>query len=153
MRVMTIRTLAPLRFYLAVLLLALFALGAQAAGAAQRGAARHHKLIFQVSDDDPKKWNLTLLNAHNVQTDLGARNVAIEIVVYGPAIGMLRIESEVAPRVDEAIKSGIRIVACENTMRGMGLTEADMLPDLHYTRTGVVYLMKKEEQGYAYVRP
>lgn len=116
-------------------------------------AGKRHKLVFQVSDDDPKKWNLTLINARNVQAELGRRNVAIEIVVYGPAIDMLRLESEVAPGVDEAIRSGIRLIACENTMHGIGLTSADMLPKLHYTRSGVVYLMRKQEHGYAYVKP
>jgi uncharacterized protein len=116
-------------------------------------SVKHHKLVFQVSDDDPRKWNLTLGNARNVQSELGEHLVDIDIVVYGPAIDMLRIESEVAPRVDEAIKKGIRVVACENTMRAMSLTSADMLPGLHYTRSGVVYLMQKQEQGYAYVRP
>jgi uncharacterized protein len=115
--------------------------------------AKHHKLVFQVSDDDSRKWNLTLGNARNVQSELGENKVDIEIVVYGPAIDMLRIESEVAPRVDEAIKKGIRLVACENTMRAMNLTSADMLPGLNYVRSGVVYLMRKQEQGYAYVRP
>lgn len=115
--------------------------------------ARQHKVVFQVSDADSGKWNLTLINARNVQTELGKKNVAIEIVVYGPAIDMLKIESEVGPGVDEALKSGIRIVACENTMRGQHLSTEDMLPHIRYTRTGVVYLMRKQEQGYAYIRP
>lgn len=112
-----------------------------------------NKVVFQISDSDPKKWNLTLSNALNVITELGKKNVAMEIVVYGPAIDMLRIESQVAPRIDEVIDLGVKVVACENTMRGMHLTNADMLPALHYTRSGVVYLMKKQQEGYAYIRP
>lgn len=112
-----------------------------------------NKIVFQVSDSDSAKWNLTLINALNVITDLGKRNVSMEIVVYGPAIDMLRIESQVAPRIDEVIALGVKVVACENTMRGMQLTDADMLPRLHYTRSGVVYLMKKQQEGYAYIRP
>lgn len=141
---------------LATVLLALLGLGLQLADVGQRSgiaSGKPHQLVLQVSDDDPRKWNLTLINARNVQKALGTRNVAIEIVVYGPAIDMLRIESEVGPGVDEAIKSGIKLVACENTMHGLHLTPADMLPDIDYTRTGVAYLMEKQEQGYAYVRP
>ncbi len=112
-----------------------------------------HRAVFQVSDDDPRKWNLTLINARNVQAELGKTNVALEIVVYGPAIDMLRIESEVAPGVDEAIESGIDVVACENTMIGLHITPMDMLPKIKYTRSGVAYLIKKQAQGYAYIRP
>jgi len=134
----------------------LFAVGINVSTAGERishAARKMHKVIFQVSDGDPRKWNLALINAKNVQAELGKDNVAIEIVAYGPAIDMLRIESEVEPRVDEAIRNGVKIVACENTMHGLHLTSADMLPHIHYTRTGVVYLMEKQEQGYAYIRP
>ena len=137
-------------------LLILFSIGSNASMAGEKNAPaarKPHKVVFQVSDDDPRKWNLTLINAKNVQAELGKDKVAIEIVAYGPAIDMLRIESEVEPRVDEAIRSGIKVVACENTMHGLHLTTADMLPHIHYTRTGVVYLMEKQEQGYAYIRP
>ncbi|MFN3397581.1 MAG: hypothetical protein ACK4ZS_03490, partial [Sulfurimicrobium sp.] len=114
----------------------LFAIGVNASMAGEKvshTARKMHKVVFQVSDDDPRKWNLTLINAKNVQAELGKDNVAIEIVAYGPAIDMLRIESEVGPRVDEAIRNGVKVVACENTMHGLHLTSADMLPHIHYT--------------------
>lgn len=124
------------------------------AGESTAPTARNlHKVVFQVSDGDPKKWNLTLVNANNVQAELGKDNVVIEIVAYGAATDMLRIESEVGPRVDEAIQNGVRVVACELSMRGLNITTEDMLPRIHYTRSGVVYLMEKQEQGYAYIRP
>ncbi len=50
----------------------------------------------------PRKWNLALNNARNIQTDLGAANVDIEIVTYGPGIGMLKADSVVGNRVEEA---------------------------------------------------
>lgn len=120
---------------------------------AQDPAVKPYRAVFQVSDGDPRKWNLTLINARNVQKEMGKTNVAIEIVVYGPAIDMLRIESEVGPGVDEAIQSGIDIVACENTMIGLHISAMDMLPNIKYTRSGVAYLIEKQTQGYAYIRP
>ena len=111
------------------------------------------KVIFQVSDADPKKWNLALNNAKNVQTDLGKENVEIEIVAYGPGIGMLKLESEVGNRITEAAGSGVKVVACENTMKGQKLTKDDMLANIGYVKAGVVELMQKQQQGYAYIRP
>lgn len=140
----------------AAALLILFACGANHSMAGEKtapAARKAHKVVFQVSDGDPKKWNLTLINAKNVQAELGKDNVAIEIVTYGAATDMLRIESEVGPRVDEAIQNGVKVVACELSMRGLQITTADMLPHIHYTRSGVVYLMEKQEQGYSYIRP
>ena len=43
-------------------------------------AVPESRVVIQVSDADPGKWNLALNNARNLQTDLGAANVAIEIV-------------------------------------------------------------------------
>jgi uncharacterized protein len=118
-----------------------------------QAVATRQKAVFQVSDADPQKWNLALNNAKNVQDDLGAGAVDLEIVVYGPGIGMLKLESPVATRVAEAMKSGVAVVACENTMKGQKLTRADMLPDLTYVKAGVVELMTRQREGYAYIRP
>jgi hypothetical protein len=116
-------------------------------------AAAKNKLVFQVSDADPQKWNLTLNNVRNVIDDLGSDNVDLEVVVYGPGIGMLKGDSPVAKRVADALKGGVKVVACENTMKGQHLVYADMLPDIGYVPAGVVELMKKQQQGYAYIRP
>ena len=122
------------------------------AAQAQTGAAKN-KVVFQVSDADPAKWNLTLNNAKNVQDDLGADAVQLVIVVYGPGIGMLRQDSVVGNRVGDALKKGVAIVACENTMTTQKLVKEDMLPHIGYVKAGVVELMKKQQEGYAYIRP
>lgn len=111
------------------------------------------KLVIQVSDADPKKWTLALNNAANVQEDLGKENVDVEIVAYGPGLGMLKLESEVGDRVKGALQEGVKVVACENTMRKQKLTQGDMLPNLGYAKAGVVELMSKQAEGYAYIRP
>lgn len=124
-----------------------------AAGHAQSAPAKPNKVVLQVSDGDAKKWGLALNNAYNVQNDLGADTTDLEIVVYGPAIGMLKSDSPVAARVASAMKSGIKVVACENTIAAQKLTKGDMLPHIGYVPAGVVELMKKQQQGYAYIRP
>jgi intracellular sulfur oxidation DsrE/DsrF family protein len=121
--------------------------------AAQQPAGAKSKLVMQVSDGDTAKWNLALNNAKNVQVDLGAANVDIEIVAYGPGIGMLKADSVVGNRVGEAMASGVKVVACENTMHGQKLTKADMLNGVSYAPAGVVEIMQKQQQGWAYIRP
>lgn len=120
---------------------------------AQSAAGQRSKVVVQVSDGDPAKWNLALNNARNVQVDLGARNVDIEIVAYGPGIGMLLANSSVSPRVEEALAAGVKIVACENTMKGQKLARTDMQDGIGYVQAGVVELIVKQQQGYAYIRP
>ena len=111
------------------------------------------KVVLQMSEADPAKWNLALNNAKNIQTDLGAANVDVELVAYGPGIGMLKADSIVGSRVDEAMAAGVRVVACENTMRNQKLTPADMLNRISYVPSGVVVIMQRQQQGWAYIRP
>jgi len=116
-------------------------------------AAPRAQVVIQMSDADPAKWNLALNNARNLQTDVGAANIDVELVAYGPGIGMLKADSVVANRVEEALGAGVKVVACENTMRGQKLTRDDMLPKVDYVAAGVVELMRKQQQGWAYIRP
>ena len=114
---------------------------------------KRHKIVIQVSDSDPAKWNLALNNAKNLQDDVGASNVDIEIVAYGPGIGMLKMESPTGSRVSDAMNARIKVIACENTMRGQKLTKDDMLPAISYVPAGVTEIMKKQSDGWAYLKP
>lgn len=142
------------RLTCAALSAALFASGlALGSAAAAETTLPANKVVIQVSDSDPAKWKLALNNARNVQADLGAANVAIEIVAYGPGIGMLKADSAVAGGVDDAIGSGVKVVACQNTMHSQKLTNVDMLNKIGYVPAGVVELVQKQQQGWAYIRP
>lgn len=123
------------------------------ASAQAKPQASKNRIVFQVSDGDPMKWGLALSNMRNVQVELGDDEVDVELVAYGPGIGMLKGDSPMAKRISEALKSGVKVVACENTMKGQKLVYTDMLPDIGYVPSGVVELMRKQQQGYAYVRP
>ena len=116
-------------------------------------AASREKVVIQVSDPDSVKWNLALNNAKNIQQSYGEGKVDVEIVVYGPGIGMLKADSIVGNRIEDAKSAGVKVVACENTMKANKLTKADMLSDTSYVPSGVVELIKKEKAGYAYIRP
>jgi intracellular sulfur oxidation DsrE/DsrF family protein len=134
---------------LAALVAAPFATAAP--GDAAPGA--RNRVVIQVSDADPAKWNLALNNARNIQADLGAANVDVEIVAYGPGIGMLKLDSTVASRIGEAAAAGVKVVACENTMKAQKLARGDMLEGLGYAPAGVVEIMARQQQGWAYIRP
>ena len=134
----------------AVLALGLsFGLGA----AVQAAEPAKQKLVIQVSDGDPAKWNMALNNAKNVQQELGAGKVEIEIVAYGPGIGMLKAEATISNRISEARQAGVQVVACQNTMTSLHLSKDDMQPGISYAPSGVVEIMRLQGQGWSYVRP
>jgi hypothetical protein len=106
-----------------------------------------------VSDNDPAKWNLALNNARNVQADLGKANVQVEIVAYGPGLAMLKAESPVSARLAEALDGNVGLLACVNTMENTKTTKSDMYGGIGYVQAGVTHIMKRQKEGWAYIRP
>lgn len=138
-----------------LLLAALLTAGALSLGgcATHMQAPAPHRVVFQVSDNDPAKWNLTLNNAKNVLQEYGSRPVQVEIVAYGPGIGMLKADSTAANRVTEATASGVQVVACQNTMKAQKLSTTDMNASIAYVPAGVVEIMARQREGWSYIRP
>lgn len=128
-------------------------LGAALPGLALAQAAPvRNRALFQVTDNDPARWNMILNNMQNLREGVGSEGAEIELVAYGPGLLMLRADSSVKQRIAEALKSGVKVNACQNTMTGMKLVPADMLPDIGYVPSGVVEVMRKQQQGWAYIR-
>jgi intracellular sulfur oxidation DsrE/DsrF family protein len=135
----------------AIVTLGFALLASPALARADHGAM--HKVVIQVSDNDQAKWNLALNNAKNIQQELGKDNTQIEIVAYGPGINMLKFDSVVGNRLDEEAKDGVMIAACGNTMKAQKLAPSDMHPAAKIVPAGVVEIMKREDEGYAYIKP
>jgi intracellular sulfur oxidation DsrE/DsrF family protein len=115
--------------------------------------SERYKVVLQVSDGDPAKWNLALNNARNIQQDLGKGNVDVEIVAYGPGLPMLKSDSKVSDRLAQALDNNVGLMACENTMRNTKVKKDDMYGGIGYVDAGVVHIMKRQRGGWAYVRP
>ena len=130
---------------------ALAALALPRLAQAQTSAPRN-RALFQVSDNDPARWNLILSNVGNLREGVGGEGADIEIVAYGPGLLMLKADSPVKQRVADALKHGVRINACQNTMQAMKLAPSDMVPEIGYVPSGVVEVMKKQQQGWSYIR-
>lgn len=122
-------------------------------GAQAQSTPPKQRLVVQMSDAEPAKWNLALNNIKNVQDDLGAANTDIVLVTYGPGIGMTRFDAPTAGRITEALKAGVKVLVCENTMTNQRLNKADMHPEVGYVKAGASEIMRRQQQGYAYLRP
>ena len=115
-----------------------------------------HKLVIQVSTDDPRTQKIAMNNAVNLQKLYGIDNVDIEIVAYGPGLGMLTKKSEYASRVKSLVMQDIKFSACMNTMNKIKAKKGH-LPKLTEgvgtVKAGVARIMELQEQGYSYIRP
>jgi len=149
--------ISPSRRSVVVQTIAMAAVGAASpsavAGATNKSPDRSaYRVTFQVSDADPSKWNLTLNNVRNAVHELGVENTKVEVVAFGPGIGMLMAAADLAGRVADAVKAGVAVFACENTMRGQQLTREQMNPHIGYVPSGVAHLIRRQSEGFAYIR-
>jgi intracellular sulfur oxidation DsrE/DsrF family protein len=114
-------------------------------------AATQNRLVFQAGEDGSRTWNAILSNIENVRQELGRVDVAV--VAIGPGLGMLKADALTANRVQDAMKAGVRFVACGNSMQALHLTKDDMIDGIDYARAGYVEVMRLQQQGWAYIRP
>jgi len=144
-------------FPLHLLLLTLLAMAdLQSAMAASDDDGPAHKIVIQVSTDNPRTQKIALNNAVNLQKALGQDNVAIEIVAYGPGLSLLTDKSRQGRRVSSLAMQDITFSACGNTMKKVAKKSGKMpvlLDGVRVVQAGVLRIMELQEQGYAYVRP
>ena len=141
----------------------LSAMAASAAEQQKQPAAdkKQHQLVLQVNVNDPAMMNLALNNATNVAQYYKDRDekVAIEVITFGPGLHMLRADtSPVKARIEALALSSpeISFKACGNTRENMSKAESKEIPlisQANIVKSGVVRVMKLQEQGWAYVKP
>ncbi len=115
-----------------------------------------NKLVIQVSTDDPRTQKIALNNAVNLQKLYGIDNIVIEVVAYGPGLGLLTKKSGQASRVESLALQDIQFSACGNTMKKVAKKSGKMpvlLEGVDQVTAGVARIMELQQQGYAYVRP
>ncbi|RLJ63773.1 DsrE family protein [Sulfurisoma sediminicola] len=116
-------------------------------------AAPQNRVVLQVSDADSASWNQTINVARNIQTAYGKDNVAVEMVIFGNGIGLATFDSPLAERLNESIAAGVEVAVCENTMKARKLKREDMNTKAAFVPAGVVELIKKQQEGWTYIRP
>ena len=153
------RTATPSRVWQALAASLLLVVGA-GSGWLLHGVALTHfsaqsakGVVIQVSEADPAKWEMALINARNVRKAYGDKPMAVEIVAYGPGLKMFRHDSKVAAELEAARKSGVKLLACGNTMSMTHTTRDELSRAVDVVPAGIVEIMERQQDGYAYIRP
>lgn len=113
-------------------------------------------LVVQVSQGNPKRWNLALNSVQNILDYFGEERVQIVVVAFGPGLGMLLAKSPDAERIASMNAEGIEFDACHNTMMGIERATGHMpvlLPSAVIVPAGAVRIMQLEAHGFTYLKP
>jgi intracellular sulfur oxidation DsrE/DsrF family protein len=115
-----------------------------------------HRIVLQLSDNDPKKQNLVISIAYNLLKAYDPDKVAIEVVTFGPGIDLLRPENTNRKLVESLVAQGVRFDVCLNTVdtieRETG-KRPDIIPVATPVQVGVEQILSLTENGYTLVRP
>ena len=141
-------------FMLATLAAAALLAGCAGMGTGMGGSKE--RVVLQVSDGDPKVWNLAFNVVENLRANYAKNKVdaEIEVVAFGPGIQMLKDDAVVANRIRAAMKKGdAKMIACENSMSRFKLTRNVMLDNVTYVDAGVIHIIERQHQGWSVIRP
>ena|SRR6202051_964165 len=115
-----------------------------------------HKIVLQLSDNDPKKQGLVISVANNLMKFYDPDKVAVEIVAFGPGIELLRPDNPNRKLVESLVAQGARVDVCLNTVdtleRDTG-KRPEYIAAATPVQVGVAQILFLTENGYTLVKP
>jgi intracellular sulfur oxidation DsrE/DsrF family protein len=115
-----------------------------------------HRVVLQLSDNDPRKQGLVISVANNLLKFYDPDKVAIEVVTFGPGVDLLRPDNSNRKLVESLVAQGVRFDLCLNTVdtieRETG-KRPDFIPVATPVQVGVGQILSLTENGYTLVRP
>lgn len=111
-------------------------------------------IVVHLDEPGPDKHASVLQNISNLVKELGDRTT-VELVVHGPGLdAVLRTASTAEDdKLTTVMDLGIGIVACANTMRARDLHESDLHDGVGVVPSGIAHLVRRQRQGWSYLRP
>jgi uncharacterized protein len=91
-------------------------------------------------------------NAYNLMQGMQLDSVDVEIVAFRSGIGMLKLNTPVRSDIESLQKSGVHFVVCANSMRVAHLTITALVPNTTVAPSGIVEIVRKQEEGWPYVK-
>ena len=115
-----------------------------------------HRIVLQLSDNDPKKQGLVISIANNLLKFYDPDKVAIEVVTFGPGIELLFPGNSHRPRIESLVAQGVRFDICLNTVdsieRDTG-KRPEFIAAATPVQVGVGQILSLTENGFTLVRP
>lgn len=112
------------------------------------------KAIFHV--DEPEKWGLLLANVSNLLNDLGKDNIEIIVLANAAAVGNYvpdQDNDKVLTQLDELSQEGVIFKACRNALAANKIDEVILPKVIEVVPAGVTELVRKQAEGYGYIKP
>ncbi len=113
-----------------------------------------YQVIFHLDEEPVEKVTFVLNNVINLLDDLGRENVDVELLVNGPAVKAFKAENgSISELISKVLSQEVVIALCNNALNSHDLDPAEMLAETIIVPSGVGELVRKQTEGWAYIRP
>lgn len=109
-------------------------------------------VVVHLDEADPAKHEAVLRNITNLLAELG-EDTPVELVVHGPGLAAALAGAPDAGAVRELLDRGVMVAACGNTMRRQGVAADQLVAGVRVVPAGIAQLVRRQREGWAYVRP
>lgn len=111
------------------------------------------KVIYHV--DENEKWQLCLGNVRNMLNYGKENQIVFEIEILANSVAVLKLkrESEWESTIHELLEDGVVIAACQNALNAQKIVKDDLIDRITVVPAGVVELVIKQNEGFAYIKP
>jgi len=111
------------------------------------------KVIFHI--DENFKWGLLLKNVKNLTKAVELNASKIEVLANSEAVKAyvnttLNVNTAL---IKELANLGIHFTACNNALNGFGIHREQLETFVEVVPIGVLELIEKQANGYAYIKP
>ncbi|MFK5704852.1 DsrE family protein [Ligilactobacillus sp. LYQ139] len=105
------------------------------------------QVLFHVNE--PARLSGAVRNIDNVLDEIPA--ISVELVVNGPAVRALVPKNDAVARL--ATKPAVTVAVCQNSLRRFNVEPVQLPDTMTIVASGVIELVRKQEAGFAYIKP
>jgi intracellular sulfur oxidation DsrE/DsrF family protein len=114
------------------------------------------KVLFHVNEKE--KWTAALGNITNLIKDVGEGSVDVLVLANGPSVAAYA-DAEKIETMEGLSEKGVKFLACRNSLKKMCsdrvicIDENNLPPFVGVVPAGITEIIKRQHEGYAYVKP
>jgi intracellular sulfur oxidation DsrE/DsrF family protein len=109
-----------------------------------------YRVIFHLGES--AKAPLVFRNVSNLLDDLGI-SVAVEVVANGEGVKAFLLTGQYTDLLREYAGQGVHFAVCSYSLRSLGFTRDDFPRAIGVVPSGVGEIVRRQAEGYAYIRP
>lgn len=111
-----------------------------------------YKVLFHLNEEG--KAEGVFNNIKNLMVDVGEENLEVELIVHSKGVYSFKKDKNAYNKeVMNLLKKGIKIAICTNTIDNLHLKLEDLMPGVELVPSAVGEIVRKEKEGWIYIKP